>query len=307
MKVKGLQEFVKDTRKEKTETYKERNNENENKAFYENDVYENEDKSFDVNDIAENYIIVDDTEHEIVHDSSSTYFEGETVIKTEDNIEVVNNSSAMIPCKASYIPGRSGSRMLLDPDGFLMSYETKNYNRRFYVCKEKKRMNCKVRASVDDKSDMIVRQNGEVHNHQNKFPDTFTTTFTKNSNKNRTDTDQGIDKDSADVNSPDSEGDALKELILNNLLAKSTSSSFHPSKASYTMGRGGSRRLLDPDGFEMAYIKENKNRRHYECVEHKKMDCKVRVSVDNRLDMIVRHNRMIHTHDNRRQDMNIID
>ena len=72
----------------------------------------------------------------------------------------------------SYINGRkkpNGSgfvQILLDPNGYQMSYHQKSFGRKFYYCKMKETLDCQARLSVDETTGMIVKWDSN-HCHDN--------------------------------------------------------------------------------------------------------------------------------------------
>ena len=76
--------------------------------------------------------------------------------------------ASKVPCPARYIDGRSGSQILLDPDDFPMVYHKTEAKRKYFYCRKKKELGCKVAVSVDLQTDMIVRHNGVEHNHDSQ-------------------------------------------------------------------------------------------------------------------------------------------
>ena len=69
------------------------------------------------------------------------------------------NTAMSVPCPATYVDGRKGSMILMDPHGFLMKYHKKDCNRKFYYCHMKENVGCKVAVSVDIATDIIVHHN----------------------------------------------------------------------------------------------------------------------------------------------------
>ena len=72
----------------------------------------------------------------------------------------------------SYINGRkkpnsSGFvQILLDPNGYQMSYHQKSFGRKFYYCKMKETLDCQARLSIDENTGMIVKWDSN-HCHDN--------------------------------------------------------------------------------------------------------------------------------------------
>ena len=73
--------------------------------------------------------------------------------------------SVAVPFEATLIPGRrNGGFVLLMPDNRLMSKNSTQRGKAFYVCKEKKSQSCKTSATVDLTTNMVVKY-GPEHNH----------------------------------------------------------------------------------------------------------------------------------------------
>ena len=74
-----------------------------------------------------------------------------------------------LPHPTRYEEGRNGSRILVDPDGYLMAYHKKNNEKiLFYKCRMKDKKGCPVALTLDSTTEMITRHNGAEHNHDSQ-------------------------------------------------------------------------------------------------------------------------------------------
>ena len=75
-----------------------------------------------------------------------------------------------LPAKAVWASpmkkGKTGKRVLLDPDGFRLHYKDFKSGKQVNLCSSKKDLKCPVRALYDPEEDVIVNCHGN-HNHDN--------------------------------------------------------------------------------------------------------------------------------------------
>ena len=82
------------------------------------------------------------------------------------------------------------------------------------------------------------------------------------------------------------------------MMEPSSNSTLVPCEARWVAGiKGKKKRLLDPEGYVMQYIKTDGARKFFKCSEHAE-GCGVRVSVLWETNVICRHNGQHHSHDN---------
>ena len=69
---------------------------------------------------------------------------------------------------ATYLPARKGGRHLKDENNMTYALNKRRDNKTYYVCTEKKRLNCPATAVVENMTEMIIKLSG-VHVHDSNL------------------------------------------------------------------------------------------------------------------------------------------